>query len=269
MFQLEGVGLNIDSIKLNWEDDWKQVARIIILVSILAVALAVILVASVYTVLRPAQMNFAVLVAFCVSAICTPAISFWFAVKRVQLEKVLTYVRRNATLDDLSGLLNRNHFFARIRSRLRLQMHDASRRNWFLFIDADNFKRINDRFGHASGDIAISQIGSIIQSCVAYQDVSGRLGGEEFGIYLIARDFQSARRLAEKVRKRATGIVFGSGVEKHVLSLSIGMSEHKADQSLEDLVSKADGSMYLAKATGRNRVVIDSDLSTNQNVLVL
>lgn len=269
MFQLGSVGLSIDSIKLNWEDDWKRVARIIILVSILAVALAVILVVSIYTVFRPAQMNFAVLVAFCVTAICAPSISFWFAVKRVELEKALVYVRRSATLDDLSGLLNRNHFFAKVKSRMKLPLQDASHTNWFLFIDADNFKRINDRFGHAIGDIAISQISSIIQSCVAYQDVSGRLGGEEFGIYLVARDFQSARHLAEKVRKRATGIVFGSGVEKHVLSLSIGMSEHKAGQSLEDLVSKADGSMYLAKATGRNRVVIDSDLSTNQNVLVL
>ncbi len=124
-------------------------------------------------------------------------------------------------------------------------------------IDIDHFKRVNDVFGHAGGDVVLKAFAAELQKILRKSDLLGRIGGEEFGVLLRFTDLPSATRLAEKLRARVSAMEIPFEGNAVRITVSIGISVQKpAEDSLDTLMSRADSAMYAAKKAGRDRVEI-------------
>jgi diguanylate cyclase (GGDEF)-like protein len=130
-----------------------------------------------------------------------------------------------------------------------------------LVIDVDHFKTINDRFGHDRGDEALKLIAGVIAANVRDTDLVGRLGGEEFCVFLPEQSREAVSMVAERIRVAISDAVFAVGGEHHPLSVSVGGAIFDGGSAhFKALYQGADERLYHAKRTGRNRV----ELSTLQ-----
>jgi diguanylate cyclase (GGDEF)-like protein len=125
-----------------------------------------------------------------------------------------------------------------------------------LFVDADDFKSVIDRFGHEAGDDALQLIASAIRQAVRSTDLVGRLGGEEFGVFLTDSDTATADHVAERIRRSVSAIAFAPGGTPCPLSVSIGGATFVTHAPFGDLYRLADQHLYEAKKTGRDRVAM-------------
>lgn len=159
-----------------------------------------------------------------------------------------------ATTDSLSGLYNRAEFM-NLAKREFAWAQTSNEDLALLIMDLDNFKVINDTFGHGAGDEVIREVGSIIKTSFRKTDIAGRIGGEEFALVLKNASLEEAKLVAEKFRETvATGIVFYGGQEIS-LTVSIGVAAmHDDINDIEDILKRADDALYRAKAMGRNSV---------------
>jgi diguanylate cyclase (GGDEF)-like protein len=123
-----------------------------------------------------------------------------------------------------------------------------------ICIDLDNFKLINDSFGHAAGDMVLSQVASILQMSIRRHDVPFRFGGDEFGVLLQDIDFAAAKLIAERIRVLIEETVCSDFGKKFTVSASIGIAAIDGTASVEEVMASADAACYSAKAHGRNRV---------------
>lgn len=157
-----------------------------------------------------------------------------------------------ARLDSLTGLLNRGAFIEAVEGS-----KGAGKPGSLLIADADDFKQINDRFGHLTGDEALRKIAAAIGNCTRRTDHRGRLGGEEFGIFLVDADLEEASRVAERIRCAIEEAGFAAPDGRLVrLTVSIGVATAEAEATFTDLMGVADKRLYEAKAKGRNMVVL-------------
>jgi diguanylate cyclase (GGDEF)-like protein/PAS domain S-box-containing protein len=161
-------------------------------------------------------------------------------------------LKRMALYDALTGLANRHLFF----DRLDLAIHEAKRSgNKFalLFLDLDNFKPVNDTFGHDIGDLVLKEVAARLQHLVRSGDTVARVGGDEFTIVLTGiHEEQAAARVAEKIIQ-CIGAPFIFGEVSCPLGVSIGVSLFPDQGEMADLlINKADQAMYSAKNKGRN-----------------
>jgi diguanylate cyclase (GGDEF)-like protein len=122
-----------------------------------------------------------------------------------------------------------------------------------LFIDVDHFKAVNDAYGHAVGDDVLRSIVLLVKRSLRPADIVGRYGGDEFLVGLLQADQDVAMRIADRVCASAASATTG-----HAPTLSVGCATLAPGDSLADLIRRADAAMYTAKATGRNRVCMDS-----------
>lgn len=150
------------------------------------------------------------------------------------------------SFDALTGILNRSFFVDRIRA--------DDNAGALLIVDADRFKSINDRFGHYSGDIALVQIANAIDVSTSLPGFVGRLGGEEFGVFIPGADLREARDIVEDVRKAVEALDFSVADTAVPLSVSIGVSLHNSANPVRVAFTHADENFYAAKRGGRNRV---------------
>lgn len=165
-------------------------------------------------------------------------------------------VQRLATLDELTNILNRRRFFEL--GQLEL---DRSRRYHLdlaaILLDIDHFKKINDTYGHTTGDRVLSGIAQIIGQNIREVDLFGRYGGEEFVILLPQSDSQSAGEAAERLRELVAELKFSTDRGPFAVTISLGIAQLTPDvQALAALIDRADQAMYSAKQAGRNCLVI-------------
>jgi diguanylate cyclase (GGDEF)-like protein len=172
------------------------------------------------------------------------------AIERAQATAQL---HRMATVDMLTGLPNRQHFFDLGRRELARAQRGRQPLAAFM-IDIDHFKRINDQCGHAGGDEVLRVIGARFADSLRGADLVGRLGGEEFAVLLPDTELETAILVAERLRKAVAGkaIPFPGGVCP--TSVSVGVSMAAAGDDLDRLLSRADKALYAAKDGGRNQV---------------
>ena len=156
-----------------------------------------------------------------------------------------------ASTDWLTGCLNRRAFAKRVDSQL-------ATRGAFLVIDADHFKVINDRFGHDRGDEALQLLASIIKSSVRADDFVGRMGGEEFGVFLQDADQATTQVVAERIRGAIANARFAPGGIRVPLSVSVGGASFDGAISFAELFRIADQRLYGVKQSGRNRADVVS-----------
>lgn len=157
-----------------------------------------------------------------------------------------------AMTDALTGLLNR-YGLQRALQREQAEARRYQRPLSCLLIDLDNFKTINDTYGHPAGDVSLQQIAGILTKAVRGSDMVFRYGGEEFLVLLPETNLEGAAALAEKIRLAADAQLFGSG---HIfpLTLSAGVASLLEQESGHDMIARADMALYDAKSGGRNRV---------------
>ena len=164
-----------------------------------------------------------------------------------------------ATHDALTGLCNRRHFAELFDKELaRAQRHQ--RPLALCMIDVDLFKRINDEHGHLAGDGVLKQLTDVLKRYVRQEDLVARIGGEEFAVVLPEADGPEAALFGERYRAAVEAEVFPINGVPHRLTISIGiacMSPERDDRS--KLMRAADGVLYRAKETGRNRVELLAD----------
>jgi diguanylate cyclase (GGDEF)-like protein len=168
-----------------------------------------------------------------------------------------TELRRLATTDGLTGALNRSAFMAAGQREMELAQQ-LGHPLVVLMFDVDHFKTVNDRYGHAGGDLALQHLVATLRSGIRDDDVLGRLGGEEFAVVLIADSPNVAEEIAERLRSRveATRLAFGESVIE--MTISVGLAFGQAtDRTIEHVIARADTALYQAKEGGRNRVVKD------------
>ena len=190
------------------------------------------------------------------------AFSFWqserlktahrdLARTHAQLAAAHRRLAEKASRDQMTGMLNRESFFAALDGSRR-----KADRGALLIIDADHFKKINDSFGHLTGDTALLEIAGAISRAIRVGDVLGRIGGEEFGAFLVGASDQEAARVAERIRIEVELIRFKPEDERTVpLTVSIGGTPCAPDADVSDLMRAADKRLYEAKNRGRNLAI--------------
>ncbi len=185
-------------------------------------------------------------------------ISIAFILLAMAKERAEHRYKTASLLDPLTGVANRRAFLDDGEAQLKRQASDP-RPTAVLLLDLDNFKSINDRYGHAMGDSVLQTFAEIGSRCMRRFDVFGRLGGEEFAAVLVNTTRERALAVAEEIRSsfaEATQEIDGKPV---VATVSIGMViSYDAVLDLSALLAQADHALYRAKDNGRNRVEIAS-----------
>jgi diguanylate cyclase (GGDEF)-like protein len=178
---------------------------------------------------------------------------------------VYAEILKHATLDALTGFYNRRQ----LEERIKQEVSNAKRQKAPLcgiMTDIDFFKKVNDTYGHAVGDLVLKTIAKIIRSQLREYDIAGRYGGEEFSLLLPFTKIEEAQMVAERLR----GAIEAAAIdiskvnkeceEKEIhVTISLGIYEMQAGDNDEDLLKKADKALYQAKNTGRNKVVVQND----------
>jgi diguanylate cyclase (GGDEF)-like protein len=161
---------------------------------------------------------------------------------------------RQAGTDALSGLANRRGLNERLDDELGRAVRNEGRVS-FVLADIDNFKEINDGFGHQTGDNVIRAVGQALAGAVRELDFAARYGGEEFALILPGSSLADAKRTAERIRRAVTAVeVEGPTGEIARVTASFGIAEFPTYANAEALVAAADAALYQAKRSGKDRV---------------
>jgi len=170
----------------------------------------------------------------------------------IQNARLLAEVQRLAITDELTGIYNRRRFFEQAEkefSRSQRYDHPLSA----LIADIDHFKQFNDRYGHLTGDQVLREVARLLQESLRDSDVLGRYGGEEFAVLLPVTDARTAERVARRLLRRVADTPIPTEAGELHVQLSVGVAELSPEtSSLQELISRADQAMYLAKQAGRN-----------------
>lgn len=163
-----------------------------------------------------------------------------------------------AMTDKLTGMPNREAFDRHLDREIDL----AKRLNLplsLLVVDIDNFKVINDAYGHSSGDRALTLIAQTLINCLRRSDIAFRYGGEEFTVVLSHCDGNTAAQVAERLLHAVSQVTCHDGSRSFSLTISIGLAMLKSDENSYQLFDRADKALYQAKTEGRNRFIQTSN----------
>ncbi len=192
--------------------------------------------------------------------LCKPYINEEFICRVTQCAEaidLLDALREASIKDYLTGLYNRRYFFE-IANKF---LENSKRGNVKLAIgmlDIDNFKSINDKYGHEVGDKVLVKVSSILEESVRKADIICRFGGEEFCILLVNVDKTQALEIFERIRKNVEATPIKSGLEIFSPTISVGVCAI-TDESLEEAIKKADVALYTAKREGKNTIRLASN----------
>jgi diguanylate cyclase (GGDEF)-like protein len=165
-------------------------------------------------------------------------------------DRIVERMERLATIDELTGALVRRAFMARANALIE-QARQAGQPASIAILDIDNFKAVNDGHGHAAGDRALAHVAATVAAGLRKGDLFGRLGGEEFAIAFTAMTKAQAEHAADTLRMA----VAAAPCDEIRCTFSAGVEAVAPSDSLASAMARADAALYLAKATGRNRVV--------------
>lgn len=178
------------------------------------------------------------------------------AVAMEELKRDLERVRREAMTDGLTSLSNRKSFDDQI-SRLSQECTEQGKIYTLLLLDIDHFKSFNDNYGHQVGDQVLRLVARTLTDGIKGRDIAARYGGEEFAILLPETNLDHGIAVAESLRKalankevinRSNGELLGR------ITMSVGVAQFYPEESIHDLIERADAALYTAKHNGRNQV---------------
>ena len=175
-----------------------------------------------------------------------------------EMTRLKDEIERIAHTDELTGIANRRAFFndAACLAEDIISNHTC---HAMIIIDVDNFKIINDAYGHQAGDRALIVVASLLATAAQTCDVVGRIGGEEFAMFVASRFIHDSVNLAEKIRERVANTPIVVDNVSFSITVSIGHTVFEPSDTLISAMRRADKALYIAKSTGRNRLITLND----------
>ncbi|MCF7914722.1 MAG: diguanylate cyclase [Spirochaetaceae bacterium] len=187
-----------------------------------------------------------------------------FLTKPIKAENLISVVslraQRNRNLryfmerDSLTGLLNHSN----LKEQLQREVMRCSRTSLplsFAMIDADHFKKVNDTYGHLTGDRVLKSLSRILQDRLRRTDILGRYGGEEFGVILLNTDAEKAVGIMDEIRSNFSRVIHHAEHQEFSVTFSCGIASFPAVKNASKLNEASDEALYAAKESGRNRVL--------------
>lgn len=168
------------------------------------------------------------------------------------IQRIGLLQQRNALTDALTGLLNRHALYPILNKELDRAVRYARPFSIILF-DIDEFKAVNDNYGHLEGDMVLKELSKLVNGLLRKTDYAGRWGGEEFLLILPETDTAEALMLAERIRMKIEDTFF---TEVYNITASFSVAAYRTSQNLEALLECADKALYQAKNNGRNQVIV-------------
>jgi diguanylate cyclase len=179
--------------------------------------------------------------------------------KILKLQEELSQLSEKVSIDQLTGVLNRRGLDeAMVREISRAQRGGSQL--CIALLDIDNFKNFNDTYGHHVGDTALQHLAKVIQDTMRPTDIAARFGGEEFVILLPDTAIEQAVETISRLQRALTKQFFLGNNERLLITFSAGVSLFNKDEEPVTVLNRADQAMYLAKKTGKNRVMTEVDL---------
>jgi diguanylate cyclase len=175
--------------------------------------------------------------------------------QKQELAKALARIQELATRDELTGLINRRHMIELLEQE-RQRCVRSGRTFCVAIIDIDHFKRINDRYGHAVGDEVLRGFARAAEGATRLADMLARWGGEEFVLMLADTRAPLARGGLERLRERVAANVVDVDGEAIRITVSAGLTEHIAGETVAQALERADRALYEAKAQGRDQLMV-------------
>lgn len=240
----------------NWDPVLKFATRLSIRISIIAclmVAGILVLLHAFDILLNPLTRDLAIgcSIAFVVSFTLTMLSSMYMGYAVIHLARTRLEFQQMSRTDMLSGLLNRRAF-----------IEDLSQveRGHLLILDIDRFKQINDRYGHLAGDDVIVSVAATLREIVEPPHLIARIGGEEFAILFRDRDSAEVQAMAEKLRRTVGNRPVEAFHQAIAVTVSGGLADITPLRDFSAVYAAADRALYVAKSSGRNRLVHERDL---------
>ena len=171
--------------------------------------------------------------------------------KNRELRRAMARIEELAITDELTGLYNRRYLL-RILHKQRALADREGLPFALAFIDIDHFKPINDQYGHSTGDQVLAELALLLRQSVRQVDTVARYGGEEFVVLLSGQTLDAAEISLQRIREQVMNSRFSA--QQLRLTVSIGVTEYLSGESDDELLSRADGLLYEAKGSGRNRI---------------
>lgn len=176
-----------------------------------------------------------------------------------KLQEELVQLSETVRLDQLTGVLNRRGLDEALITEMARFKRGGGPLSVAL-LDIDNFKQLNDKHGHQVGDIALKHLADVVKRTVRPTDVVTRLGGEEFVVLLPNTNLDEAIVAMSRLQRQMTKEYFLGNNEKLLITFSAGVALYKGDEDQISIIHRADLAMYLAKKTGKNKVMTELDL---------
>ena len=177
--------------------------------------------------------------------------------------KLFEKIQRQATMDGLTGLVNHKTFYEILEKELWRSRRYGGRIS-LIMVDIDNLKSINDAYGHRAGDKAIRKISKIIKECIRQIDTAARYGGDEFAVILLNTSLDDAIIVARRMVEAVASSQATWQKEQIPLSISVGLGQYDAETTPEDITSRSDQALYMAKQAGKNTVRIFESAKNDQ-----
>lgn len=162
--------------------------------------------------------------------------------------------------DGLTGILNKESFIEYVQKYMDTKGFGS--RSLFLVLDIDFFKEVNDTHGHLAGDSILKDLSALIKSAIRDNDIFGRIGGEEFGIFAKEIGDMKVYRYCERIRKKISRTVFKFEEKEIKITISIGCAVSQNEKRYDNVFKKADSALYRAKNNGRDKCLIFSEKNT-------
>lgn len=175
--------------------------------------------------------------------------------KNAELTTALGQIKELAVKDELTGAFNRRY----LSDFMAQQKAMADRREYVFslcYVDLDFFKRVNDRFGHGTGDAVLQQFADIARQVLREIDCVARVGGEEFVLVLGGTPERDARAAAERICIKLSSLQISKIEPNYRITASFGITAYRRNEEVQDTMGRADRALYDAKTNGRNRIII-------------
>ncbi|MEM7016511.1 MAG: GGDEF domain-containing protein [Pseudomonadota bacterium] len=192
--------------------------------------------------------------------VITPLMSWWLIRLLLKIHHLEENMRKLATYDALTEVLNRRAFFEQTLSLVNLGKREKSVCSVFV-IDLDHFKKINDAYGHEAGDEVLKRFAAILMNSLRRSDLIGRLGGEEFAVFLPKAGHDEANLLAERIHLAISKneVAYENQQIKYTVSIGVVTRFLTEDNSIKELLRASDKALYQAKENGRNQTFVISE----------
>jgi len=183
----------------------------------------------------------------------------------IELKKANDIIRQSAIIDDLTQVYNRRQMMKILQREKALA--DRGEPSFSLCIfDLDNFKQVNDTFGHLKGDMVLKTLVMAVKEDIREQDYIARYGGEEFVVIFAYPDLDDALVCANRIKELASNLRFKGLPGDFRITISMGVSRYHPAESIDALIGRADTALYRAKTTGKNRIEYETHACGKESI---